>query len=297
MHVEESARIVISEADLWRPIEDRSFALEHEDRAGLRWRRLFASLVDNLLLAIPLVVVIALVGIGGGLVALAVILSYDFLCESLAGQTVGKALLGIRVVRKDGGPLHLAAVATRNVLRLAEYIIPFAWLCVLVTKGRQRLGDVVAGTVMTRADGMAHIPSSERFRAQILFAYPATWIVAAIVAAVVLGGEARKNDYLALANMTCGQAKAALEANPNADVAEMHATVTDIERSLRQLAPPSSKAAAHQRLVDGVHRQRALLGQAAHVHGTEQVAALAKYGDEATRDSAQAKADGYPGCE
>jgi uncharacterized RDD family membrane protein YckC len=296
MHVEESARIVISEADLWRPIEDRSFALEHADRSGLRWRRFFASLVDSLLLAIPLAIVVALVGVFGGLVALAVLLSYDFLCESLFGQTVGKALLGIRVVRKDGGPLHLAAVATRNVLRLVENVLFIGPIMVLVTRGRQRLGDVVAGTVIARADGMAHIPSSERCRTQILVGYPAIWLVGAIIGVVIFTGQAKKNDYLALANFTCSQAKAALDANPNADIAEMHATVTDIERSLRQLTPPSSTAAAHQRLVDGVHRQRALLGQAAHLHGSEQVAALRKYCDDATRDSAQAKADGFPGC-
>jgi uncharacterized RDD family membrane protein YckC len=296
MHVEESARVVISEADLWRPIEDRSFALEHADRSGLRRRRFFAALVDNLLLAIPVVIVVALVGIGGGLVALAMVLSYDFVCEALFGQTVGKALLGIRVVRKDGGPLHLAAVAARNVLRLLEYL-PLAWLCVMATKGRQRLGDVLAGTIVTRADGVPHIPSSERFRTQILVGYPVVWIVPALIAAVVLTGEVKKNDYLALSNFTCSQAKAALDANPNADVAEMHATMTDIERSLRQLTPPSSKAAAHGRLVEGIHRQRALLGQAAHLHGTRQVAVLREYGGEATRDSAQAKADGYPGCE
>jgi hypothetical protein len=144
---------------------------------------------------------------------------------------------------------------------------------------------------------MRHVPSSERYRTQILAAYPTVWIVASVVAAVLAGGQAKKNDYLALANLTCAQAKLALDANPNSDIAEMHATVTDIERSLRQLTPPSSKAAAHGRLVDGIHRQRALLGQAAHRHGTQQVAALRTYGDEATRDSAQAKADGYAGCE
>jgi uncharacterized RDD family membrane protein YckC len=155
MHVEQSGRVIIEESALWRPVEDRSFALKTEDRSGLRRRRWSAAVVDSLLLLVPLGLVSALAGVGGGLVAAALWLTYDFLCEALAGQTIGKRVYGLRVVRKDGAPLNLAAVATRNVLRLVE--APLGWIIVLATRGRQRLGDVVAGTVVTRVDGYRHI--------------------------------------------------------------------------------------------------------------------------------------------
>jgi uncharacterized RDD family membrane protein YckC len=294
MHVEQSGRVVIDESALWRPVEDRSFALKTEDRSGLGRRRWSAAVVDNLLLMVPLGLVTALAGVGGSLVAIALWLSYDFLCEALAGQTVGKRVYGLRVVRKDGAPLNLAAVATRNVLRLIE--APWGWIFFLTTRGRQRFGDVVAGTVVTRVDGYRHIPASERFRTTVLVGYPLCWIAASIVAAWFAAGQAENDRYMQLANLTCVRAGAALNANPQAGIAEMHHTVVDIERSLRTLEPPASMAAAHQRLVTAVHRERALLGRAVHLKGRALRRAGREYTALTRRDAVQARADGFPGC-
>ena len=294
MQIEQSGRVVIEESALWRPIQDRSFALQTEDRSGLRSRRLAAAIVDSLLLMVPLGLVTVLAGVGGDLVAVALWLTYDFLCEALTGQTVGKAVFGLRVVPKDGAPLNLAAVATRNVLRLIE--LGFGWIFVLATRGRQRFGDVVAGTVVTRVEGYRHIPASERFRTAVLVGYPVCWIGASLVAASMAAGQVEDGRYLQLANLTCSQAKAALHANPEADVAEVHRTVADVERSLRTLQPPASMAAAHQRLLTAIHHERALLGRAAHLKGRSLQRVSAEYTAVARRDARQARADGFPGC-
>ena len=160
-------RIVISEADLWRPIEDRSSSLDAENRRGLDWRRARAYWIDRLVLLIPSSVAVGLFGEGTGfLVATALMLAYFFVWESLTGQTAGKRIMGLRVVRANGAPLNLAAVATRNLLLIVDQFVGV--LFIVATRRRQRLGDLVAGTVVTAADDHPHVASTERFRTGIL---------------------------------------------------------------------------------------------------------------------------------
>jgi uncharacterized RDD family membrane protein YckC len=294
MHVENAGRVVISEADLWRPIEDRSFALETENRRGLDSRRAIAYLLDRLLLLAPSTAAIAAFGEGGVLVATALTLVYFFVWEALTGQTAGKRLLGLRVVRRDGAPLNLAAVATRNVLLLIDQFVGVFFI--VATRRRQRLGDLVAGTVVTAADDHAHVAAAERYRTAILLAYPVAWVGAALIAGSAAAGQADRDRYLGLANFTCANARAALTANPNAGLAEMHRTATDVERSLRGLQPPGDMRASHARLVAAIHRQRALLGQATRARGRALAQVAEQYRALAARDAVAARSDGYPGC-
>lgn len=69
------------------------------------------------------------------------------------GQTVGKNLLGLRVMDAHGLPLTGAQVLARNLLRIVDllpalYLVGgIAWLA---SRHGQRLGDQVAGTVVVR---------------------------------------------------------------------------------------------------------------------------------------------------
>jgi uncharacterized RDD family membrane protein YckC len=63
------------------------------------------------------------------------------------GQTVGKRMSGIRVVRLDGFALDPGGILVRNIFRVIDHFPPL-WLVPLVTKKSQRLGDLVAGTVV-----------------------------------------------------------------------------------------------------------------------------------------------------
>ena len=70
-----------------------------------------------------------------------------------AGQTPGKRATGIRVVRDTGHPVTLAAAATRNLLRIADFLPPpylLGTLLVALHPRAKRLGDMVAGTVVVR---------------------------------------------------------------------------------------------------------------------------------------------------
>jgi uncharacterized RDD family membrane protein YckC len=69
------------------------------------------------------------------------------------GQTVGKRMLGLRVLDVGGLPLTLPQCVLRNALRLVD-MLPAAYLlggfALVMTSRRQRLGDWVAGTVVVR---------------------------------------------------------------------------------------------------------------------------------------------------
>jgi uncharacterized RDD family membrane protein YckC len=82
-------------------------------------------------------------------------LAYMMAAEWLwRGQTVGKRLLRLRVVDAAGLRLETSQVIVRNLMRLVDILPAFYLLggitCV-VSRHRQRLGDLAAGTVVIRA--------------------------------------------------------------------------------------------------------------------------------------------------
>src|SRR5690606_17690014 len=102
------------------------------------------------------------VGVGTLIIAV-VVVGYYLLFEALnAGRTPGKAAFGLRVTTVDGTPLSLAAVTLRTLMRLIDFL-PAAYavgaLAIVVTARNQRLGDLVAGTVVVR-DRQPPPPSS-----------------------------------------------------------------------------------------------------------------------------------------
>lgn len=88
------------------------------------------------------------------LVSVLLILGYFVLFESLnAGRTPGKAMTGLRVVRVTGGPVGLRASLLRNVVRLVDWLpslYAVGAILILVTRNHQRLGDMLAGTLVVR---------------------------------------------------------------------------------------------------------------------------------------------------
>lgn len=71
------------------------------------------------------------------------------------GQTPGKRVLGIRVVRLDGAPVGLFESAVRNLCRAVDFL-PVAYAagltCMLLTPQHRRLGDLLAGTLLVREE-------------------------------------------------------------------------------------------------------------------------------------------------
>lgn len=81
-------------------------------------------------------------------------MAYPLVSEAVMnGQTLGKVALGIRVVRMDGRQLRLLDVAARWVLLLVEGFATggsLAIASILFTKHSQRIGDVIAGTLVVK---------------------------------------------------------------------------------------------------------------------------------------------------
>jgi uncharacterized RDD family membrane protein YckC len=71
------------------------------------------------------------------------------------GRSIGKRLLGLRVVRDGGLPIGLRESLVRNLLRIADslpanYLIGL--VAMVVSPEGKRLGDAAAGTVVIRLD-------------------------------------------------------------------------------------------------------------------------------------------------
>ena len=81
--------------------------------------------------------------------------SYFILFEWLwNGQTPGKRWLKLRVIREDGRPITFWEASVRNLLRIFD-IMPFPFysiglICVFISNRDQRVGDMVAGSVVVR---------------------------------------------------------------------------------------------------------------------------------------------------
>ena len=90
-----------------------------------------------------------------GVAALGVYLGYYFLSEWLLGATPGKLFGGLRVRQLSGENCTASQIAIRTALRLLEVnpvllgALP-AGVSILSTSRRQRIGDIIAGTVVVR---------------------------------------------------------------------------------------------------------------------------------------------------
>lgn len=76
-------------------------------------------------------------------------------CEAaFDGQTLGKRLLRLRVVRLGGGGVDLASSAARNLVRVIDQqpgvLYAVGIVSAILSKQGQRLGDMVAGTIVVR---------------------------------------------------------------------------------------------------------------------------------------------------
>ena len=136
-------------------------------------RRIVAALLDVIPLAVLFLVMAAAFGdfgktvdegdtttfsarLDGGTFVLYVLLSFVYFVvfEGLVARTLGKLIMGLKVVKVDGGRAGWAAILLRNVLRFVDGL-PFLYIvgliAVAVTEKNQRLGDLAAGTLVVRA--------------------------------------------------------------------------------------------------------------------------------------------------
>jgi uncharacterized RDD family membrane protein YckC len=83
-----------------------------------------------------------------------ILLGYPVAFETLwNGRTLGKAALGLRVVTQEGGPVRFRHAAIRGIFGLVElwmFTGSIAVVTVVLSRRNQRLGDLVAGTIVLR---------------------------------------------------------------------------------------------------------------------------------------------------
>ncbi|MDQ6909187.1 MAG: RDD family protein [Actinomycetota bacterium] len=110
------------------------------------------------------------VGVGAALFFLIfflVFFGYPIALETLwRGRTVGKAALGLRVVTKEGAPVRFRHAAIRTALGIVDFGLTLgsaAIISVLTTHDNQRLGDLVAGTIVLRERSGLRAPAPVGF--------------------------------------------------------------------------------------------------------------------------------------
>src|SRR5215208_6677428 len=118
-------------------------------------RRVLAAIVDLLIVCAGAMVVLyagdSLTSDRQGALGAVVLgwaLYYYFALESGAGQTVGKKLMKLRVVRADGRPAGMREVAVRTILRVVDNYLVGLIAMLATGERRQRIGDLAAGTLV-----------------------------------------------------------------------------------------------------------------------------------------------------
>jgi uncharacterized RDD family membrane protein YckC len=76
--------------------------------------------------------------------------AYYTALEFRSGQTLGKRLIHIRVIKANGDRCDVVSVLLRTALRIIDNMIVGIML-ITYTKKKQRLGDMVVGTIVIRS--------------------------------------------------------------------------------------------------------------------------------------------------
>ncbi|WP_025745635.1 RDD family protein [Kallotenue papyrolyticum] len=246
------------------------------DVAGLG-SRILAALIDHLSIAVLLglagclvifaadwlsfdieqtLVLVSIFAIGISLVLCGYFIFFETFWN---GQTPGKRLLGLRMVRVGGRPLGFLGSVLRNVIRLIDFLPAFyalGLLVMFVDRRSRRLGDIAAGAIAVRERGALTLESLTQSRALPPPVPPATQIT--IPNLQVL----RREDYELLVEFL--QRRRAL--SPEARSRLAHQLVAGLELRLGvpiELVPPATEEQFLQQVVaeyQALHRRASPAG-------------------------------------
>lgn len=149
--------------------------------------RIIACLLDWLIIVAYVIITFAVMSFGSlasfirenvwlVIVLLLPIVFYDLLSEMwLNGQSVGKKVMGIKVISLTGEPPAFSQYLIRWLFRLVDFssfLGLVALATVAATEKHQRLGDIVAGTVLVKtkprtgfSDTLYHPPAPAQYNA------------------------------------------------------------------------------------------------------------------------------------
>ncbi|MEK6406401.1 MAG: RDD family protein [Acidobacteriota bacterium] len=157
---------------------DDELIIETPERVELHYvlanigNRFLAAAIDHLIQTVAIVIILVAAGALGGwqlfssmeawtaamtvLVVFAIYWGYFVAFETLwSGQTPGKRMMRLRVVREDGRPVRFFEVFVRNLLRVAIDFQPLpsyaiGVVSIIFSARSKRVGDFVAGTVVIK---------------------------------------------------------------------------------------------------------------------------------------------------
>lgn len=133
--------------------------------------RFVALALDTVLVFLPMLVVVALldggayknhvagqtnvgVDFSGRALLFLVVFSFGYfiVTEAATGATLGKRMVGIRVVGEDGEAVTFGAAVVRNLVRVVDALFFYfvGFISTILSKRGQRLGDRAAHTIVVR---------------------------------------------------------------------------------------------------------------------------------------------------
>lgn len=121
-------------------------------------KRVVAVIIDAIIVVVIIFAITTALGdvsnVFGSSIGGAGLLSFAYFIyfEATYGQTLGKNVMDIVVVKADGGDCDWRASIIRNVLRVIDgfafYLVGF--IVIILTDENQRLGDIVGDTIVVK---------------------------------------------------------------------------------------------------------------------------------------------------
>ena len=128
------------------------------------WIRFVSMLIDSLIITLLIGTIGTIFGLSmmklgiipwwWGFVYFIIYIAYFTVMEGHNGQTIGRMITKIRVVREaGGGKINMEQAFIRNILRIIDGLINYLIGAILVWRSakKQRLGDRMAKTVVIKA--------------------------------------------------------------------------------------------------------------------------------------------------
>lgn len=130
--------------------------------------RLLALCIDYMLEALCIIGVLKLAELVNSsdaefisiIVCLVIVFFYSLLCEIFNnGQTVGKHVMHLRVVKVDGSEPTIGSYLLRWILSPIDISFGggIGLIVILVSKNRQRIGDIAGGTMVIKEQNYRHL--------------------------------------------------------------------------------------------------------------------------------------------
>ena len=87
-----------------------------------------------------------------GILSFAFYIAYYTYLEGTRGQTIGKMITKIKVVREDRKSIDIDQAFKRNILRVVDGLFAYLIGAVLIWRSdkQQRLGDTIAKTIVVK---------------------------------------------------------------------------------------------------------------------------------------------------